>query len=79
MEDPMTFALGKAHKQGHYQNEGMCEVILTLHNHTLICSNVDDCRFCNPIIMITIDLNYNQWLLDIKRLHAKLDKFIQKG
>lgn len=55
----MTFALGKAHKQGHYQNEGMCEVVLTLHNHTLIYSNVDDCRFCNPIIMITIDLNYN--------------------
>jgi hypothetical protein len=43
-EDPMTFALGKAHKQGHYQNEGMCEVVFTLHNDTLICSNVDDCR-----------------------------------
>ncbi len=44
MEDPMTFALDKAHKQGHYQNEGMCKVVFTLHNHTLIYSNLDDCR-----------------------------------
>lgn len=30
----MTFALGKAHKQGHYQNEGICEVVFTLHTIT---------------------------------------------